>query len=234
MSRMALHLRPFISCATAPADVPAGLARGMPLALVCTAHAAVLWWLTIAWARTPVLTTPPAMVGMLVSAPMPAPVVTPSKPLPMAPAPRPKPKPVDRPKPLPALPDAPASERAVTAPLPDPKQVSAAPAAPAPEATTPPQPVTPPHSDAAHLNNPAPVYPALSRRLREQGRVLLDVYILADGSVGQLRLKRSSGYPRLDEAALDAVRRWRYIPARRGEEAIPYWYVQPLHFDLTP
>ena len=64
--------------------------------------------------------------------------------------------------------------------------------------------------------------------------MLLDVYILPDGSVGQIRLRRSSGYPRLDEAALDAVRRWRYVPARRGDEPIPYWYVQPLHFELTP
>jgi protein TonB len=50
--------------------------------------------------------------------------------------------------------------------------------------------------------------------------------------VGETRLRRSSGHPRLDEAALDAVRRWRYVPARRGDEPIPFWYVQPVDFRL--
>jgi protein TonB len=68
--------------------------------------------------------------------------------------------------------------------------------------------------------------------LGEQGRVELDVYILADGSVGEIKLKRSSGYSRLDQAAADAVRQWRYQPARRGSEAIAFWYVQPLTFSI--
>jgi protein TonB len=93
-------------------------------------------------------------------------------------------------------------------------------------------PVTPPRSDAAALNNPPPPYPRLARTLGEQGRVLLDVYILADGSVGQVKLHRSSGYARLDQAAIDAVRGWHYIPAKRGGVPIPYWYVQPIDFEL--
>ena len=59
--------------------------------------------------------------------------------------------------------------------------------------------VTPPRSDAAHLSNPAPSYPPMSRRLGEQGRVILDVFILANGAVGDIRLKQSSGFKRLDE-----------------------------------
>lgn len=54
--------------------------------------------------------------------------------------------------------------------------------------------------------------------------MLFHVYILPDGSVGEIRLKRSSGHPRLDDAALAAVRQWRYVPAKRGDEPIPYWY----------
>jgi protein TonB len=82
------------------------------------------------------------------------------------------------------------------------------------------------------MNQPA-AYPPMSRRLREEGRVLLDVHILADGSVGEVKLKQSSGFARLDEAALEAVRRWRYQPARRGDEAIAWWYVQPVAFALN-
>jgi protein TonB len=87
--------------------------------------------------------------------------------------------------------------------------------------------------DAAHLNNPAPAYPALSRRFGEQGQVLLDVHILADGRVGDIKLRRSSGFSRLDGAALEAVRHWRYVPARHGNEPIAYWYVQPVTFSLN-
>jgi protein TonB len=130
-----------------------------------------------------------------------------------------------------APPEQPVAQQANAQPATDPAPLVAAPA-PQAEAREAPQAVTPPRSDAAHLNNPPPPYPSLSRRLREEGRVVLDVYILADGRVGETRLRRSSGHPRLDEAALDAVRRWRYVPARRGDEPIPFWYVQPVDFRL--
>jgi periplasmic protein TonB len=182
-----------------------------------------------------VAVVPPAVVGMLVTAP---PMVEPV-PLPMIDQPRLAPRPVARRQPTPPLPVAAPSERTVTASPPEPEASVAVEAAaqqvppwssPAPEAA--PQPVVPPRADAAHLNNPAPVYPSISRRLGEQGCVQLDVYILADGSVGEIKLKRSSGFPRLDQAALEAVRNWRYQPARRGNEAIAFWYVQPLTFSL--
>lgn len=245
------------------------LGRLGPLALICAAHTAVLWWLTDAMARNPVLITPPAMVGVLVSAP---PVTAPPQPLPMAPepvseskpepvpepkpepkptlkpVPEPKPKLIAQPKPKPPRPASP-SKKAVTVPEPEPESSSppraakaAAPpagleqpaaASSAPSRQEPLQPVLPPRSDASHLNNPAPAYPALSRRLGEQGRVLFNVYILANGAVGEINLRRSSGYPRLDEAALAAVQRWRYLPARRGTEPIPFWYVQPIIFELN-
>ncbi|MNU05823.1 Gram-negative bacterial tonB protein [compost metagenome] len=63
--------------------------------------------------------------------------------------------------------------------------------------------------------------------------MLLDVYILPDGSVGELKLNTSSGFARLDDAALSAVRHWRFVPARRGDAPIPYWYVQPVTFSLN-
>jgi protein TonB len=119
------------------------------------------------------------------------------------------------------VPTVPPAEHAVTA--------AAAPTTPA-EATT--ETIIPPHTDAAQRDNPVPEYPPVSRRLGEQGRVLFDLHILPDGSVGETRLRRSSGYARLDRAALDAVRHWRYMPARRGLDPIPYWYVQPVTFSL--
>lgn len=69
--------------------------------------------------------------------------------------------------------------------------------------------------------------------MSEEGQVLLDVHIQPDGSVAEVKLKRSSGFPRLDDAAVQAVRRWRYVPARRGNEPIAYWYVQPIKFSLN-
>ena len=212
-----------------------------PWALVVVAALHLLLWVGLAhhWSRPAVAVVSPAAVGMLVTAPpevepMPLPVVAPSRALP---------RPVLRRQPVPPAPVAAPSERAVTAPPPalvtpalaQTTAVEAPPLpapSPMPTAAAAPEPVVPPHADAAHLNNPAPAYPPISRRLGEQGRVQLDVYILADGSVGEIKLKRSSGYPRLDRAALDAVRQWRYQPARRGSEAIPFWYVQPLSFSL--
>lgn len=105
--------------------------------------------------------------------------------------------------------------------------------APLPAPAAEPEPIVPPRADAAFLGNPAPVYPQLSKRMREQGRVLLDVYILVDGTVGRIRLKRSSGHARLDESALEAVRQWRYLPAHRGDEAIPFSHVQPIDFHVS-
>jgi len=217
------------------------------LGIVVAAHVLTVGVLA-AGLQPPEPVTPPAVVGVLVSAPPPS--VEPPKPLPMEaqPKPRPQPHPVTQPTPAPMNPPVgPPPERSVSAPPPesqpesDPAQpVTAAPPAPPALARTPapvqaeaPAPVVPPRSDAAHLNNPAPMYPPVSRRLGEQGRVLFDVYILPDGTVGEIKLKRSSGHPRLDKAGLNAVRQWRYLPARRGNDAIPYWYVQPLDFALT-
>lgn len=87
--------------------------------------------------------------------------------------------------------------------------------------------------DADYLKNPSPEYPALSRRMREQGTVQLDVTVAPDGSAKQVRLSRSSGYPRQDEAALDTVKRWRFVPARKGDEAITADVIVPIEFRLA-
>jgi periplasmic protein TonB len=208
------------------------------LAAVGVLHLALLGWLTHAMGHSPAPVVPPALVGMLVEAP---PVIEPV-PLPVEVQPKPVPQPVVQPKTVQPPPVAPPSERAVSAPPPEPvapptaEPAVAAPTPPAP-APTPapvaaPEPVTPPRSDAAYLKNPLPPYPRESNRLQEEGQVMLSVYILADGTAGEIKLKRSSGYPRLDKAAMETVQRWRFQPARRGNEAIPWWYDVPVTFSL--
>jgi len=86
--------------------------------------------------------------------------------------------------------------------------------------------------DADYLQNPAPIYPPMSRKLQEEGRVLLQVRVTAAGTAEQVQIKRSSGYPRLDEAALNTVLRWRFVPARQGNEVIASSVVVPIVFRL--
>lgn len=86
--------------------------------------------------------------------------------------------------------------------------------------------------DAAYLNNPRPNYPSLSRRLGEEGKVLLRVRVGTDGQPLTVKLEKSSEFARLDEAALQVVGHWRFIPARRGDEAVETSVIVPIVFQL--
>lgn len=86
--------------------------------------------------------------------------------------------------------------------------------------------------DADYLDNPKPVYPHASRRLGEQGKVLLRVRVSAAGHPERVEVKQTSGFPRLDQAAEEVVGRWRFAPARRGNEAIATWVLVPISFNL--
>lgn len=112
--------------------------------------------------------------------------------------------------------------------LPPPSPLPAAPinVAPAPEA------ITAPRFDADYLDNPKPVYPPTSRRLGEQGKVLLRVLVSAAGLAEKVEIKLGSSFARLDQAALEAVSRWRFVPARRGEQLIAAWVQVPVTFQL--
>lgn len=89
-----------------------------------------------------------------------------------------------------------------------------------------------PSFNAAYLNNPAPNYPSISRRLGEQGLVLLNVQVTADGAAGSVELQTGSGSRRLDEAALEAVKKWRFTPAKRGNEPVSASVLVPVRFSL--
>jgi periplasmic protein TonB len=82
-------------------------------------------------------------------------------------------------------------------------------------------------------NNPLPVYPSLARKMGHEGIVLLAAEILSDGRVGRLVVKKSSGFPTLDQSALDAVRRWKFIPAKWMGKAVPAWVDVPVKFRLS-
>lgn len=173
--------------------------------------------------------------------PKPAP---PIKRKPIAPAPRP----VERIDPAPAIEvpvsePTPAVEEATAAPAVDtqastqptkqqPSQSSASNSAAAATGTPAPA-LTQPSSSASYLNNPPPVYPAVSRRLGEQGAVLLNVLIGTDGRVQKIEVKQSSGFDRLDRQALSTVSRWRFVPGTRNGTPEAMWYQQPIHFVLT-
>lgn len=103
----------------------------------------------------------------------------------------------------------------------------------APDATEKHSARTQPVFDAVYLHNPAPVYPARARRQGVQGKVLLEVAVTADGQARTVSIKRSSGSSVLDDAASDAVGRWRFVPAKQGNEAVEARVIVPVEFKLN-
>lgn len=195
--------------------------------LIAAAHAGVLALL----ASLDVVPLPSAVRTLTVdlirpAAPPPAPpqeIVKP-KPRPVEVKPRPRRQPDPVPQPMLAAPaesPAPAVEVPVV-----PVVREAPPAPPAPVS------VSQPRFDADYLTNPAPAYPPLSRRMGEEGKVVLRVHVEPNGSPSQVEVKTTSGSPRLDQAALDAVRRWRFVPAKRGDEPVAAWVLVPIVFNL--
>lgn len=156
----------------------------------------------------------------------------------------PTPTPPRKPEPQPPKPQAqPVQAQQTVTPEPSPLVAPAAAAPAAIEASTvaampaaPPAPapvrIEPPTSDAAYLNNPRPAYPALSRRLGEQGKVVVRVLIGIDGKAEQVEIRRSSGYDRLDQSALATVRSWRYAPGKRNGIPEAMWFEVPIIYLL--
>jgi protein TonB len=109
------------------------------------------------------------------------------------------------------------------------------PPGPPPDAAPPPsvpEPGAQQDATPAYLSNPAPPYPRLAREQGWEGLVLLKVLVRADGAVGDIRVERGSGHRVLDDAALQTVRRWRFLPARVGPLALSSWVRVPVRFRL--
>jgi len=204
-------------------------------AAVVLVHAALLW-LALHSLSTPTLSGPserlmlasvvaeiPAMPAMVSTRPAPAPTQVTQRPQTQA-----------RPQTT-AVPTAPSTVVATAAAESAPS-ANAAPASAAQPSTRTATPasaaVVLPSSDADYLNNPAPVYPRMSRRMGEQGTVMVRVLINADGRAEQAEIRTSSGYARLDDAALDTVKRWRYVPGKRAGTAEAMWFNVPVRFVL--
>jgi len=209
-----------------PLASPSPFWRGSLLTLVVGAHAAALL-LTLA------LRTVPASIENL---PMTVDLLEPAPPQPTT---QPKPQPVAAPTPHKARPTAPRlaqqfqleTTRSLAATSEAPVATPAPPAPPAPTAPSA-ESTSPARFDVDYLNNPPPPYPPLSKRLGEEGRVVLRVLVTPQGAAETLEIKTSSGSPRLDGAAADTVRHWRFVPARRGDTAIQSWVLVPIVFKL--
>ena len=185
----------------------------------------------------------PASAAPAEPVPPPPPEVRPPEPAPPPPPPpEPKPEPTPKPKPVarkptpkpvvretPPATDAPTATSAPTEAAPQPAPVASASASTRSESTPA---LTQARYDAAYLNNPHPAYPMVSRRMREEGQVMLRVLVSAEGLPSRIELRTSSGSSRLDRAAQDAVARWRFVPARRGSAAVEAWVLVPIVFKL--
>ncbi|AOW15711.1 hypothetical protein LPB72_15410 [Hydrogenophaga crassostreae] len=226
--------------------------RLLPIALtVVCAHGLALWALQgglMRPAKVPAETV--IMVADWIEAPQPE--IPPAPPAPPAPPKAEKPPAPKLQAPTPLAPQRvrepapqPIPPVAEVAPAPAPPPLSAgsasesaanaitATAAPsAPPAPPAPPKVELPSSSASYLNNAPPRYPAISRRMGEQGRVVVRALIEANGTASQASIQTSSGYERLDQTALKTVQSWRYVPGKRGGVPEAMWFNIPLNFVL--
>lgn len=204
---------------------------------VVLVHLVGAWALQRAGARTNMPPPPPVPIAVQwIALPAPEPAAPPP------PAPRPIPRPpatsplvTAAPRPQPATTTAPAPTpvaEAPATPAPAPAPVTA-PAPPAPQVTAAPAgPVALPASALRYVTVPRLVYPAASRRLGETGTALVRVVVDVNGLPREVTLHQSSGHPRLDEAALDAMRGARFQPYRVDGKAVEAVAIAPLAFQL--
>ena len=204
-------------------------------ASVLVFHGAVLWAMQTGLMRRAVELIVPAEILVELMEP-PAPRVAPPQPAPLKQPPSkaaapvkmaaPQPLAIADPTPSPNAPTGVVTPAVLTAPVVAPAAVAVAVDPPAPVR------VELPSSNADYLQNPKPAYPPLSKRLGEQGKVVVRVLIGLDGTAQQAEIKQSSGFDRLDQAALTTVLRWRYVPGKRAGVAEAMWFNVPISFVL--
>jgi len=203
---------------------PSSAQRSGLLTVVIGLHVGIFLVILAAKTVVPQIMEMPLVVDLLEAAPIEKPPE--AKPLPIKQQPvkqqhTPTPK-----TPAPVIEATKSDVPAPAAPVVAPAEPKPAPASPAPE------PVSQARFDADYLKNPAPAYPPLSRRMGEEGKVILRVLVNPQGAADSVEIKTSSGSSRLDEAAQKTVRNWKFIPAKRGETAVQSWVLVPIIFKL--
>nr|WP_306878076.1 energy transducer TonB [Variovorax boronicumulans] len=221
----------------APPPSVFGLSRNVVIASgVIVFHAAALWALQSGLLRRAAeVVIPVEIMSQFVEPPKPK--VEPPPPPPPPPKvakapPPPRPQAIREPKPTPA-PQAPAG----TTEPPPPPAPPAAPTPPAPPALPPAPPAPPavqlPSSNADYLQNPKAVYPAMSKRLGEQGKVIVKVLVGVDGLPKSAEVKKSSGFDRLDEAAIEYIMKCRFVPGKVNGVVQAMSYDAPVNYVLN-
>lgn len=204
---------------------PSPFQRSGLLGIVVALHLGILMLIIAAKAVAPQIMAMPLVVDLLQA---PEDQKEPeAKPQPLARQQIQRPKPVPTPKtPVPVLETTSSTLPATAAPATVIADSKPAPAAPASET------VSQARFDADYLRNPAPPYPALSKRMGEEGKVILRVSVNPQGSADSVEIKTASGSPRLDESARKTVQNWKFIPARRNEMPVQSWVLVPIIFKL--
>lgn len=110
--------------------------------------------------------------------------------------------------------------------------VSTAAPLPAPTVSTPTVVDTEPDYKASYLHNVRPAYPMVARKMGWEGKVILNVEVLAEGGCGAISVFSSSGRDVLDNAAIHAVKGWHFSPARHGGHTVTKWFKVPINFSL--
>jgi protein TonB len=127
----------------------------------------------------------------------------------------------------------PAEAKSAPAPAPNPTAPPApnpsAAAASAPKAES----FTEANYRANYAFNPKPEYPRIARSRGWQGKVLLRVRVSTAGTSENIAVHRSSGHEILDESAIEAVKKWKFVPARRGDTPVASSVVVPILFSLN-
>jgi periplasmic protein TonB len=202
--------------------------RRLMVAVIVAAHAAGAWGLMqLSAVRQAVLQAAPMLVS-LITPPTPTPEPTP-----------PLPRPVQKkpPPPTPLITAAPSPEPdTFVVPAPPPVEAPQAVAVPvAAAASAAPVPAAPPRlipaSAVQYLEPPVLVYPRLSARNGERGRAMVRVFIDTEGLPQAVQVGASSGFARLDEAAVSAVRKARFKPYTENGQPAAGWAVVPANFE---
>lgn len=229
------------------------------LAMTLSVHGLIVFALWQAWSEQPII-EPPKPIEVSLTAPPPPPPPEPEPPPPEQeppppPPPEPEPPPPPEPEPLPPPPEPMPVELPEPPPPPPPpvKKPVVKPPPPKPVVTpTPPPPPPPvaiapawvepapieapvelPTFDAAYLNNPKPAYPRPAKRLGLEGTVVLRVLVSPGGKALEIKIHKSSGTAILDDAAVNAVRNWTFVPAKQGSQAITAAVDVPINFNLN-